>query len=412
MALRNALLVSLSAVATLAQGPADYIDQPSSEPRDYPYLNNQTIAYPPEGDQLSYPRYVELLDGTILVTTDGGATGPDGLPAFPVFASTDGGASWDQISNITDQVNGWGLGAQPALMELTESLGGYDEGTILASGNSWSGNGTRIDLYASKDKAQTWEFVSHIAEGGPPNTTNGATPIWEPYLMLYNHELVAFYSDQRDPAHGQKLAHQCSKDLRHWGPVVNDVAYPTYADRPGMTVITELPNGKWMFVHEYPGGYSLGLARYPVFYHIANSPVTFYEDDPHGTPLIAQGFQPSSSPFVVWSPQGGDNGTIVVSDADHTGVFVNTMLGDPTGWRYKLTGARDAYSRALAIWNGQPNKLAIISGAAYGDSQNNITNPLTLNVLNLEELIWQNPPPDPVTPLSIYYPDLGNTGNQ
>ncbi len=102
---------------------------------------------------------------------------------FPVFKSKDGGASWEWLSDITDQVNGWGFPAQPALAELTEPLGGFDAGTILASGNSWSGNGTRIDLYASTDGAKSWKFVSHIAEGGAPNTTNGATPVWEPYLM-------------------------------------------------------------------------------------------------------------------------------------------------------------------------------------------------------------------------------------
>lgn len=83
----------------------------------------------------------------------------------------------------------------------------------------------------------------------------------------------------------------------------------------------------------------------------------------------------------------GDNGTIVISDAHYSAVFVNTMLGDSTGWRYKLTGARDAYSRALAIWNGQPHKLDIISGAGFNDRRNNITNPLTLNVLELDCLV-------------------------
>ena len=80
-------------------------------------------------------------------------------------------------------VNGWGMSAQPALTELTEPLGGFPKGTILAAGNSWSNNGTRIDLYASTDRARTWTFVSNIAQGGRPNTTNGATPIWEPYLL-------------------------------------------------------------------------------------------------------------------------------------------------------------------------------------------------------------------------------------
>lgn len=95
-----------------------------------------------------------------------------------------------------------------------------------------------------------------------------------------------------------------------------------------MTAITQLPNGNRILFHEYLGGYSLALVQHPVFYHIADMPLTFDQDGPHGTPLIAEGFQTSSSPFVVWSPVLGDNGTIVISDAHCSGVFVNTMLGD------------------------------------------------------------------------------------
>lgn len=155
----------------------------------FPYLTNQTIWQPERGvEQAIYPRYVELMDGTILVTSSQRWYEPPSENAknhFPVFSSSDGGMTWDWISNITDQVNGWGLGAQPALWELCQAYGDYDAGTILASGNSWSETATKIDLYASMDKGQSWEFVSNIAQGGPPNTTNGAQPgsIWEPYLM-------------------------------------------------------------------------------------------------------------------------------------------------------------------------------------------------------------------------------------
>jgi hypothetical protein len=132
-----------------------------------------------------YARVAELHDGTLLVTASvAGGSFPSGAKQpFPVFESKDGGASWTWISNITDQVNGWGMSAQPALLELQEPMGKYKPGTILASGNSWSSEGTRIDLYASTDRARTWEFVSHIAAGGAPNTTNGATPVWEPFLL-------------------------------------------------------------------------------------------------------------------------------------------------------------------------------------------------------------------------------------
>lgn len=149
-------------------------------PTPWGYFTNNTIYQTSGSESITYPRFSELQDGTIIATASLLGHTPG---YFPVFESKDGGASWEYISDLRDQVNGWGMSAQPALMELTEPMGGYEAGTILASGNSWSNNGTKIDLYASKDKARTWEFVSHVAQGGRPNTTNGATPIWEPYLL-------------------------------------------------------------------------------------------------------------------------------------------------------------------------------------------------------------------------------------
>jgi len=150
------------------------------KPESWGYFANNTIYQPKGNESVTYPRFVELRDGTIIATTSFSGPRPG---YFPVFESKDGGATWKYISKLQDQVNGWGMSAQPALAELTEDIGDYEAGTILGTGNSWSNNGTRIDLYASRDRARTWEFVSHIAQGGRPNTTNGATPIWEPYLL-------------------------------------------------------------------------------------------------------------------------------------------------------------------------------------------------------------------------------------
>lgn len=150
------------------------------KPHPWGFFSNNTIYQTTGKESITYPRYTELQDGTIIATASLSGHSPG---YFPIFESKDGGASWEHISNLTDQVNGWGQSAQPAVMESREPLGGYEPGTIFSSGNSWSDNGTRIDLYASKDRARTWEFVSHIAQGGRPNTTNGADPIWEPYLM-------------------------------------------------------------------------------------------------------------------------------------------------------------------------------------------------------------------------------------
>lgn len=184
-------LVLLAATALAASLPALAAPPPPFTP-----LFAHTIFQPAPPTTAIYPRQAELSDGTLLVTTslygapnmaDPFSDVPPGpgvlLPYFPVFASHDGGVTWAWISNVTDRKNGLGMGAQPALLELSEPMGGYEAGTVLCAGNSWGANATHIDLYASKDKGVSWEFVSNVASGGRPNTTNGADPIWEPFLL-------------------------------------------------------------------------------------------------------------------------------------------------------------------------------------------------------------------------------------
>lgn len=50
-----------------------------------------------------------------------------------------------------------------------------------------------------------------------------------------------YYSDQRDPKHGQKLVQQTTEgNFDSWGPVADIVASETYEDRPGMLIVTEV----------------------------------------------------------------------------------------------------------------------------------------------------------------------------
>jgi hypothetical protein len=68
-------------------------------------------------------------------------------------------------------------------LTCVDDIGEFPKGTVLASGNSWGNKSTNIDLYASHDKGHSWKFVSKVATGGRPNTTNGADPIWEPFIL-------------------------------------------------------------------------------------------------------------------------------------------------------------------------------------------------------------------------------------
>lgn len=154
-----------------------------------PLIDLATIFVPPSDyttPRVLYARTVELAhsNNTLLATWENYS--PE-LPLvyFPVYRSTDHGASWAPLSNVTDQVNGWGLRYQPFLYELEEDFAGFAAGTVLLAGNSIPTDlsQTRIDVYASRDAGATWEFVSHVAEGGEALPNNGLTPVWEPFLM-------------------------------------------------------------------------------------------------------------------------------------------------------------------------------------------------------------------------------------
>src|SRR4051794_35503264 len=98
---------------------------PTCVPRPGGTFAENPIYKPPQGYGVSYPRISELSDGTILATTVLSGTNPQ---VFPVFSSKDSGASWTWISNITDQVNGLGMSAQPAIYELPFDVGDYPAG--------------------------------------------------------------------------------------------------------------------------------------------------------------------------------------------------------------------------------------------------------------------------------------------
>ncbi|KAJ3048468.1 hypothetical protein HK097_010504, partial [Rhizophlyctis rosea] len=344
------------------------------------------IIYPQNGTM--YPRQVELSDGTLLVAVSpryGGAW--VGKPVFPVFQSKDHGVTWKWISNITDTVNGNGMSAQPALLQLSKKFGKYPKGTILASGNSWNSTSTNIDVYASRDGGFHWEFVSNVARGTQPDTSDTGNPIWEPYLLELEDKIVCYYSDQRDPLQSQKLAHQVSKDLLTWGSVVNDVAYGNFSYRPGMTVIAHLPNKKWILVYECPFCFDALPDTYPVYYRIASSPLEFQKAVGHK--IVIQNnptTKPNASPYVVWTPAGGKDGTIIVSDADHSSVFTNRHLGAVDKWEEHSTPQTDAYSRALHILKDYPDHLLIIGGGSY-----NTPKPLSVSSIDVNKLVKAKP---------------------
>jgi hypothetical protein len=260
---------------------------------------------------------------------------------------------------------------QPELFELPRAMGGFPAGTILAAGDSVPADrgGSKIDLYASTDRGQTWTFVTNIATGGEAHAENGYTPVWEPFFLVSGNKLIVYYSDQRDPDHGQKIVHQVSTDVRNWGPVVDDVAAPAYSDRPGMPVVTRLPNGNYVMTYEH-GGAPEG--NFAVYYKVSSDPEAF--GTATGRVLRStDGNVPTSAPFVTWLPTGGPNGTLVVTAHSTGDLFLNTQNGASNAWTRIQSNVAPGYSRGLLPLADGHSLLVTSGGLLRSTGLNSVT---------------------------------------
>ena len=267
-----------------------------------------------------YPRVIELQhagqeNGTLLATFE---MRPKDEPVFPIYRSTDHGLTWKPYSTVPDMKNHWGNKYQPHLFELPCALGDLPEGTVMLAGNSIPNDRTVTDLvlYISQDHGKTWQYRSSIVQGGFADVDKrdcDVRPVWEPYLYIDKYgDLVCYYSDERflSDGYNQLLAYQVSKDGgKTWGEEIYNVAIPDGKMRPGMPIVVKLPNGKYFMCYEM-----VGLPRFDVFFKISDDGLDWGDPADFGTPIHTKdGKFLGSTPYCLWVPQGGPNGTILVS---------------------------------------------------------------------------------------------------
>ncbi len=193
--------------------------------------------------------------------------------------------------------------------------------------------------------------------------------------MMYNGQIVCYFSDQRDPAHSQKLVHVTTTNLRQWSCIVDDVAYPTYNDRPGMTTVAHIEStGQYIMTYEYCGK---GCA---VYYKTASNPLLF--NSAPGIPLVGNNTAktvPISGPYVIWTPnpaKANGAGVIIVSGTSREELFINDDGAAPGGWKMVNVGQWSTYSRSLRIVTLKgKKKLLIGNGGNFGPGEcNSIAN--------------------------------------
>ena len=311
-----------------------------------------SVVYCPKEDErrpgAMYPRCICLAhngekNGTLLATFE---CYSHETPVFPIYESNDDGESWHRLSEIRDEEKGFGCRFQPHLLELPVTCGTVEEGTILCAGNIIPSDfsSSCLHLYQSTDCGKTWSFLSEIVSGGhavvDPREPDANRPVWEPFLTVTpDGKLICFYSDERRAAgsgSNQLLAHKVSPDGgRTWGEEKIDVAFPGGRLRPGMPVVAALPQGRFIMVYEM-----VNQDKIPVYFRISDSIEDWGDRDFMGNPVCAaDGSYLTGTPYVSWIPQGGPEGTILVTGRGFSHIMANSRMGE--GFFVKLDSLVD-----------------------------------------------------------------------
>ncbi len=282
-----------------------------------------------------YPRAIVLehngeKNGTILATFE---CYTNDEPVFPIYESTDDARSWSLKSEVRDTQLGYGCRFQPHLFEMPCDSGALKEGTILCAGNIIPNTftSTALHLYKSEDAGETWSFVSEIISGGMAHVDDreaGSRPVWEPFIITDPEgKLYIYYSDERyanSLKYNQLLAHKYSVDGGlTWSEEKFDVAFADGIQRPGMPIVAALPGGKYVYVYE-----NVNVEKIPVLFRISEDLDDWGEPGFPGNPVIAKdGRYLTGTPYVTWIPQGGEEGTILVTGRGFGQIFANSHGG-------------------------------------------------------------------------------------
>lgn len=179
------------------------------------------------------------------------------------------------------------------------------------------------------------------------------------------NSITVFYTGSGDKTHAQKIVQKTTtEDYDSWGTVVDVVASQFSSDEPAAPSIAKarLSLHVSSFHTDYPQiasnkyilAFQYGLRnansttyKYPIYYKITSDPRKA-ASDPTREIRVDTGLVPSGVPSVTWTPLGGPDGTIVLSDSNSNSVFVNQYLGEGEWWELSTTAGR-AWGREITV---------------------------------------------------------------
>ena len=229
---------------------------------------------------------------------------------YPVYRSLDDGKTWQYVSTVKDNLNeGYWNEWMPFLYELPCDMGEFKKGTVILAATSILGAGenvskSTITLYESTDLGETFNAFCNVDEAGGVDWG-----VWEPYFIFEEEtgRLFCFYSDDSDPEHSQKLVYKYSTDLVNWSEKFECVACDDPSLRPGMVSVVKLGNGEYYMVYEM-----VGIHANPIYCKRAKSLDDWGNVADYGEIVSAASKTLGSSPYIAWTPEGGEKGTLVL----------------------------------------------------------------------------------------------------
>ena len=99
--------------------------------------------------------------------------------------------------------------------------------------------------------------------------------------------------------------------------------------------------------------------------------------------VVSSGTKPTSSPYVVWTPYGGKNGTIIVSSGTQGTLFINKELGEGE-WTEIASPQEHGYTRSLRVMSEDGGRYLIVHSAGVLNGANNR---VSLSVMDLKEVL-------------------------
>ncbi|CAO2647579.1 Nn.00g085010.m01.CDS01 [Neocucurbitaria sp. VM-36] len=357
--------------------PPEETDEPEPPlPTGVDTFANATVYQPDDTTHhLTAPRTENFPNKTILAVWNDPQQANGTLS---VYQSTNNGFSWYAHGTAKSTVAGRRL-LEPHLLYVEGSWSGETNLTLLAV-NAVDDKSTNIELYTSWDSGVTFEFVHRIAEGGPASATAISTAVGEPFMVLHDKRLTIYYSDQRDAQHAQKIVQQSTADIwENWGTAIDVAASNVLSVSQGKTSITKLPKNQYIIVFE--STQNSNSSNNSLYFKLTQTPENVAAERVHEI-TTSTGTRLQGAPYVTWSPVGGANGTIVLSDSTSNSVFVNQALGEGA-WKEVKTTAGRAYAREVRAVPNDQSKLRIAGGSENAERSSDIL----ITIMDLEKAL-------------------------